>query len=287
MDKHAYLILAHKDDYCFRSLLQMIDDERNDIFIHMDKKNTDFKKEKIKSLITKSNVFFCTPIKCSWGGYSLIDAELLLLKLSTDSGHYSYYHLVSGQDLPIKKLDEIYGFFETNKGKEFIRFNHPVFKYKDRIDVYHFFQDILGRRSGNRLNRAFLKMQRILGVERNKDIRFQKGTQWFSITDPFARYVLSKKDWIKEVFRYSACPDELVIQTVFINSPYADNLYHKEFDNDCIAISRFIDWRRGSPYVFRSDDYEELINSPYMFARKFDDAVDKAIIEKLKKYINT
>lgn len=68
MDKHAYLILAHKDDYCFRSLLQMIDDERNDIFIHMDKKNTDFKKEKIKSLITKSNVFFCTPIKCSWGG---------------------------------------------------------------------------------------------------------------------------------------------------------------------------------------------------------------------------
>lgn len=220
------------------------------------------------------------------GGYSLVKAELSLLKLSTDSAHYSYYHLISGQDLPIKKLDDIYDFFETNKGKEFIRFNHPVFKYKDRIDVYHFFEDFLGRRSGNRLNRAFLKIQRILGIERNKDIRFQKGTQWFSITDQFARYILSKKDWIQDVFRYSACPDELVIQTVFINSPFTDNLYYRAFDNDCRAISRFIDWRRGSPYVFKSDDYEELINSPYMFARKFDDAVDKTIIEKLKNYIN-
>ena len=38
MKRHAYLILAHKFDYVFCSLLKMIDDERNDIFIHMDKK---------------------------------------------------------------------------------------------------------------------------------------------------------------------------------------------------------------------------------------------------------
>lgn len=39
MKKHAYLVIAHKDDLTFRTLLQMLDDVRNDIYIHMDSKN--------------------------------------------------------------------------------------------------------------------------------------------------------------------------------------------------------------------------------------------------------
>lgn len=34
---HAYLIEAHKDNYGFLKLLKLLDDERNYIFIHMDK----------------------------------------------------------------------------------------------------------------------------------------------------------------------------------------------------------------------------------------------------------
>ena len=40
--KQAYLIMAHKDDFVFRTLLRMLDDSRNDIFIHMDAKNKDY-----------------------------------------------------------------------------------------------------------------------------------------------------------------------------------------------------------------------------------------------------
>ena len=35
MHKHAYLILAHEDTLVLRRLLELIDDERNDIFIHL------------------------------------------------------------------------------------------------------------------------------------------------------------------------------------------------------------------------------------------------------------
>ena len=36
--KQAYLIMAHKYDFTFRTLIKMLDNKNNDIFIHMDKK---------------------------------------------------------------------------------------------------------------------------------------------------------------------------------------------------------------------------------------------------------
>ena len=38
-NKHAFLVMAHKDDATFRTLLRLLDDARNDIFVHMDAKN--------------------------------------------------------------------------------------------------------------------------------------------------------------------------------------------------------------------------------------------------------
>ena len=39
-DKFAYLVMAHKADYTFQKLLSAIDDVRNDIYLHIDKKVT-------------------------------------------------------------------------------------------------------------------------------------------------------------------------------------------------------------------------------------------------------
>ncbi len=39
LSKHAYLIIAHKSDLIFNTLLKMLDDKRNNIFIHLDIKN--------------------------------------------------------------------------------------------------------------------------------------------------------------------------------------------------------------------------------------------------------
>ena len=48
--KQAYLILAHKNWEQFRMLLTLIDDERNDIFLHIDKKSR-IVEEKLKQMI--------------------------------------------------------------------------------------------------------------------------------------------------------------------------------------------------------------------------------------------
>lgn len=38
MSRHAYCIIAHKDLYTLNKLLELLDDERNDIFLFFDKK---------------------------------------------------------------------------------------------------------------------------------------------------------------------------------------------------------------------------------------------------------
>lgn len=66
MKKHAYLIMAHNEWNLLNKLIKCIDDERNDIFLHIDckanpKRNNLYKPEKSKLfLIKRTNV--------QWGG---------------------------------------------------------------------------------------------------------------------------------------------------------------------------------------------------------------------------
>ena len=47
-----------------------------------------------------------------------------------------------------------------------------------------------------------------------------------------------------------------------------------------------IDWKRGNPYVYRDEDFKQLISSNQLFARKFSWNVDKNIILKIREYVS-
>ena len=49
--KHAYLIMAHNEPYILERLLKLIDDKRNDIYLHIDKKWHDFDFEYFKKIV--------------------------------------------------------------------------------------------------------------------------------------------------------------------------------------------------------------------------------------------
>lgn len=168
------------------ALLQMLDDPRNDIYLHMDAKNVAFKDTDLPSL-GNASLHQIHRISVSWGGYSLVRCEMMLFEAACSNGPYAYYHLISGQDLPIKTQDQIHSFFSRNAGKEFVRFQSEEFCFQDRVRYFHFFHERCGR--GDRKSfwtfaeSVSLALQRVLGVRRNPDIRFQKGTQWVSVTD--------------------------------------------------------------------------------------------------------
>ena len=280
MSKHAYLIMAHKDDYTFYSLIKMIDSANNNIFIHMDSKNKNFDKDYLEKIVKKSSCFFIERTNVTWGGYSQINAELLLLKCAVNAERHSYYHLLSGQDLPIKSQDYIERFFKVHDGIEFIGFDNNKFQYYDRVRYFYPLQEFVGR-NNNIVTKGIKYVQKYLGVQRNRGICFQKGANWFSITDSLAKYVISKEKWIARTFHSTVCCDEIFLQTLVINSDFLQHLASQNFNDSQEMIMRLIDWRRGSPYIFRSDDIEQIRQSKMLFARKFSDAVDRDIIDKI------
>ncbi len=281
---HAYMIIAHNQFELLEKLIKALDDERNDIFVHIDAKVKNFDFEHFKTVCRKSRLLFTDNREnIKWGSFDMVKAEYDLLEKAFKTGvEYSYFHLISGVDLPLKSQNEIHEFFEKNNGKEFIHFTSENLNATelDRVRAYHF---AMGRR--NYINRAITKAEsklaRALRINRINGLDVQKGGQWFSITYDFAKFILKNKDFVYKQFNHTFIPDEFFVQTLLINSPFKKNLFIKEIDNSAYMNMRYCDWKRGSPYTFRTEDYDELKNCSCLFARKFDLTTDSEIVEKI------
>lgn len=113
--KHAFLIIAHNEYPVLEVLLSMLDDERNDIYLHIDKRATELFQQIKKVKMQKAGFYLIeNPIKVYWGDISQVQVEYLLFETALSHGPYAYYHLLSGTDLPIKSQDYIHAFFQQN-----------------------------------------------------------------------------------------------------------------------------------------------------------------------------
>ena len=275
MNRHAYLIMAHHQFSFLKELLLALDDERNDIYLHIDQKAQNFDFTGFSHVVQKSSLYFTKRLNVHWGGYSQTACELVLLKAAVPR-HYAYYHLLSGSDFPLKTQDEIHQFFEEHAGKEFLCFDAPKFlpQIRERISLYHFFRES-SCSLAEPADMLLTKLQRLLHVDRLKgqSLSLQKGANWFSITHAFAQYVLNHEDAIKKHFRHSVCADELLLQTLAVNSSFMDQIFDPFGSGLSLGNLRYIDWERGnenSPYTFQKEDAEFLRSLPHLFARKFD-----------------
>lgn len=281
--KHAYLIKAHHQFEVLKKLLMLLDDERNDIYIHIGL-DVEFHAEELQAVVHKSDLYFVERIHEQWGGYSQIQSELILFREAWKRG-YEYYHLLSGADLPLKTQDEIHAFFSEHKGKEFLYFCPKSFWEESRYkyEQYYWLQERIGREGHTFLRlveKCSLFLQRRLGVKRQKSgVEYCLGANWVSITHNLVAYILQNEELIKELFHATLCGDEFFVQTLVWNSKYREQVFSLE--DDYYASLRYIDWKRGNPYVWRSQDYAELMKSPYLFARKFEEKVDSEIIDQI------
>lgn len=286
-EKHAYLILAHALPGQLRKLLQLLDDPRNDLFVHLDKR-APFGPEAFSGCCRHAGLHFISPrIAIHWGGVSIMRAELALLKAAVP-GHYAFYHLLSGQDLPIKDQDTIHAFFRQHPDREFLNFWQFKPTNQSRFHYFTLFPEGAGSFLPNLLNVIFKGILMLLHIRMNRGIDFRIASQWFSITHKCALHVLSQEAWLEKTFRHTNTVDEVFLATVVWNSPFREQLYDaKQYvqNQDILntANMRFIDWTRGEsvrhPWVFRADDLDLLMRVPHFWARKFDERVDAEIID--------
>lgn len=287
MKKQAFLILASNLGEQVIKLIENLAIEENfDVFIHVDKKIGNINKSTLKKF---KNVFFIGRIRTDWASFSLVDAELKLLKKAVMTSDYSYIHLLSGSDLPLKSNAEIIECFK-NETRQFVDFEEiNTYKIKKRIDYYYPLQKFAGKKRGIVwvLQKIGVVVQKVLNINRTKNIQnlnFAKGSQWFSITGEFAKFILKDSLGIINILKHGQTVDELLVQTVLLNSPFIKDVSELQYGN-----LRFIKWKErdiNSPEILTIKDLDKLQNTNKLFARKFDETIDKKIVESILKERN-
>lgn len=273
MNKHAFLILAHNKPNQLNFLISLLDDPRNDIYVHIDKKSS----LNLESMIStkKSKIYLVNRIDVSWGAFSMVKAEMNLLK-SCSKRNYSYVHLISGADFPIKCQDYIHDFFNKHKGEQFI-FAHYSDKANkiamNRLRYYWFLQEDMGSGTNYRnvlkkcIQYGLVHIQKIIGINRISNIdksAIVYGSQWFSITGDFAKHIVSYDRFITKHCNHTVCCDENIVQLIVNISDFKHNAH---LDNNL----RFMIWEGGShPRTLNENDEQNLLETDNLFARKFD-----------------
>lgn len=285
--KHAFLIMTTSIDNKLENLVQQLDSLNHDFFIHVDLKAGPISENHLKSILKFSRVTFVKRIKVTWGGFSMIKAELILMKAASDQHKYVYYHLLSGEDFPLKSNQALDDFFEQNKGKNFLEANHRIEKgnpdrFHLRFEQYHLLQDrFIGKKRNIFKYIDFLScyLQRYIGIHRSKKIKILSGANWFSITDELVHYIRDHEQWINKHFKYTYCCDEVFIQSLVSDTPFMDTL------STNLRYVEFI-WKskhNATPRYITHNDLKLVDNPNYFFARKFKASTMKIFRERIQE----
>lgn len=282
--KHAYLILAHNEPELLSLLVERLDDVRNDIYIHFDRKLSvlpDIKTLHAGLYILKDRV------DVRWADVSMLEAEYKLFHAVVDSGcQYSHHHLISGVDLPLKNQDYIHSFFVQHQGKEFVGLHQrPMNSHADRaLHYWHPFTRSF-RGSGcvfaikRILRYLVVQTQILLGIRRNTTIPYHKGGQWVSITRELIDYLLEQEDRAFTIFSRTFGADEYFVPTLIWDTPFMERLF--DATDESRGAMRYIGWRADGQLIdFTSQDLPALQQTEYLFARKFNSR-DKVFLQEI------
>lgn len=280
--KHAYLIIAHNEPEILQLLLSSLDDVRNDIYIHIDKKAS-FDGTMLRTVKSGLHVL---PVRMDarWGDFSLVEIELLLFQEAYSHGSYAYYHLLSGVDLPVKSQDYIHRYCDEHQGKEFIGIAQHVSQRELDWRSQHWFVYSRDFQSGNLFKKivrgVLARMQSLIGYRRTS-LQVKKGSQWCSITHDFVQYLLQNKLLIRKIFNHTYCPDELFIQTLCWNSEFKNRIYN--LNDEFEGCKRYIKWENGVLQPLTLQEVDDMILSSRWFARKFTSDNKHVVMEVVKR----
>ncbi len=289
--KIAFIILCHKNPNQINDLIKSISDKNIDIYIHLDKKSN------IQDEIIKDKNIFILPkeksVSVSWGSNDMIKATLKMIECIKNSNiKYDYVWLISGQDYPIVKINEMFKRLDKNNGYNYIEIidqnSNEYNRYKKLYELWYpkwitqnkVYIKII-KRIYMVLTGGFRHTFSIFKRKKPFDFEFYFGSQWWTLTSDCAYDILAYCKNHKEFINYfenSIIPDECFFQTLFMNTKYNKN----RLDN-----LTYVNWgkNRRSPETLLINDYDKLkkASKSKIFARKFDYDVDMKIVNKIKE----
>ena len=272
----AHLVITYSDPALTERMIKAMTHPQFDFFIHVD---TNIDIDKYRFLEKYQGVkLIKNRVKVRWAGYSTVSAIFSCISEILDTGiSYDYINLMSGQDYPIKTAQYIYQFLAKNKGRDFLEYYDFDFWTPDpypRVRRYNMTNyDFKGRY-------VVQKMLNFALPERKPPVplKFYGSSMWWTIAPESAKYVMDvmkNNPTLERYFKHTWGPDEFVFQTILLNSPLKTRVVNKNM--------MFLKREHGAahPEILQKKDITDMIQSEKLFARKFDLAIDKDVLDMI------
>ncbi len=289
--KQAILITAYKNYHHLEEIIKFFDDNF-ELYIHIDKKSK-ISKTELNQLKNYDIVkLVAQKYKVNWGGFNHLRSILFLVAEAIKNPQNYYFHLISGHDFPIKTKSYFVEFFKDKKVEFINYFDVPKKGWAnnegmDRVEYYNLY-DLLDAKipKQNGFIRRFISIQKRLGIKRSISSKMPKlygGSTWWSLSRECTQYVIEytkKNKFVLKRFKHTLCSEEFYFQTVIMNSDFAAYASKNTL--------RYIDWiaRNGNnPAILDETDYEKLVATDAIFARKFEYPISIGVMNKIKPLI--
>ena len=288
--KHAILIMAHKNvDYLCRLVKYF--DKDCDVFLHIDKKQNIAPDELLRLNGYKQVKLISRAYNVNWGGTSILDCELFLLRTALAQSNADYFHLISGQDYPLRPLPRFLEHFEQHAGEEFLQYvhlPHPRWEKNTfrRLQYYYPYDYAQDKENPRQWVKNEVRLQHSKGIKRPIPDEFDHlygNSQWFSITRQATEKLLEYTDSNPSLYHrmwMTFAPEESYISTVSVN------LLGKEHINPWNC--RFIRWKYengNSPANLGNEHLYLLMEHEYLFARKMEWPCSAELIDRIDRYL--
>ena len=274
-------------------------------FVHIDKSApAQFSRRVATAFSQAPHVHLVPRHRVTWGRFSVVQAalegiaEVVRLRFACDFGI-----LLSGQDYPIRSNAQIFDYLAQRKGQSFVDYEQLPSARRwlnengglNRIEYWHFRLGDLPLEfprpfpahttPGRIAARAWAGLCRIFPRKRmlpNGLIPFG-GSGFWCLTGACLQYVhdFSRRHRnLTRFFRYVDNPDEVFFQTIVMNSAYRHTVVNDDL--------RYIVWPQrpaAHPEILREGDFERIVASGKLFARKFDPAQSAKLLEMIDQRI--
>ncbi len=276
--KIAHFVMIHQFPKQIERLLKSLKHTDAKFYIHVDKKSDI---NQFLYLKNDYNIHFINNrVNVAWGTFSVVEAMLNGIAEIIEDDEFTYINTLSGQDYPIKKIDEIHQFLSKNIEKGYMHYEsvEEWIESKDRFHKYDFGSlNFPGKYALQNFLNLFVYKRTL-----PNNLKPFGRSQWFTLTPAMCKYVLNylqEHESVKKFFKLSWGADETLFQTILCNSHFKDLLINNN--------QRYIDWseRKANPKILKMEDAEAISKSDKLFARKFDEKIDAGILDYIDQKI--
>jgi hypothetical protein len=220
-------------------------------------------------------VFVAERHRVNWGGFSLVEAMLTLAREAM-LGDFDRAFFLTEQDYPLTTPAALRARLSS----------HPEHQFIDTVNIGTEWPLAARRSAGygfpdrrpRRVWSPAAKVATRLLPPRSAPMELWGGSGWCSLTRPCLEHVVRTGSELARFLRPTSVPDEVFFQTLIMHSEYREQIAPS------LTYTKFTGL--AHPLIWRAPNLGELLGSRCFFARKFDEQVDRQILDLLDVQID-